>query len=83
MTHHDSGDVFRVISIQVELEGHHLVIVRLQLTLHHPVHFIRELQRRTGSMVMTGACLPSKPASKGKHRSNNTVLCVSKHVSLL
>lgn len=46
MTHHDSSNVFRVISVQVKLEGNHLVIVRLQLTLHHPVHFIRELQRR-------------------------------------
>lgn len=43
MAHHDSSNVFWVISIQVELEGHHLVIVRLQLALHHPVHFIREL----------------------------------------
>lgn len=42
VVHHDSRDVFWVISIQIELEGHHLVIVRLQLTLHHPVHFIRE-----------------------------------------
>lgn len=56
ITHHDSSDVFRVISIQVKLEGHHLVIVRLQLTLHHPVHFIRELHRRTRSMVNDG-CL--------------------------
>lgn len=43
MAHHDSSNVFWVISIQVELEGHHLVIVCLQLALHHPVHFIREL----------------------------------------
>lgn len=45
-TNHDSGDVFGVISIQVELERHHLVIVCLQLALHHPVNFIRELQRQ-------------------------------------
>lgn len=45
MTYHDSSDVLGVVSIQVELEGHHLVIVCLQLTLHHPVHFVRELQR--------------------------------------
>lgn len=80
MTHHDSSDVFGVISIQVKLEGHHLVIVCLQLTLHHPVHFIRELQRRTGSMVMTVYCLPSKTQSKVKQRRNNMFLCVSKHV---
>lgn len=61
MAHHDSSDVFRVISIQVKLEGHHLVIVCLQLTLHHPVHFIRELQRRDGINVV-------------KHRRNN--VCV-------
>lgn len=48
-SHHDSGDVFGIVSVQVELERHHLVVVRLQLTLHHPVHFIRELQRRRGS----------------------------------
>lgn len=45
MTNHDSSNVLWVISIHVELEGHHLVVVCLQLTLHHPVHFIRELQR--------------------------------------
>ncbi len=75
MAHHDSGDVFRVISIQVELEGHHLVVVRLQLTLDHAVHFIRELQRRTGSKATSGVCLPSEV----KHRRNNVVLSRSKH----
>lgn len=64
VTHHDSGDVLRVITIQVELEGNHLVIVGLQLTLHHPINFIRELQRRTGSMVMMFVCLPLKDAEQ-------------------
>lgn len=73
MTHHDSSDVFRVISIQVKLEGHHLVIVCLQLTLHHPVHFIRELQRGTGSMLMTGACWLSETLSTVKHRGEQYV----------
>lgn len=77
-SHHDSSNVFGIVSVQVELEGHHLVIVRLQLTLHHPVHFIRELQRQTGSAVLTGFCLLSKPASKAEHKWDDMFLCVSK-----
>lgn len=50
-SHHDGSDVFGIVSVQVELECHHLVVVRLQLTLHHAVHFIRELQRQTRSVT--------------------------------
>lgn len=78
-SHHDSSNVLGIVSVQVELECHHLVIVRLQLTLHHPVHFIRELQRQTGSTVLTGFCLLSKAASKAAHKRHNMFLCVSKH----
>ena len=66
-SHHDSSDVFGIVSVQVELEGHHLVVVRLQLTLHHPVHFIRELQRHTGSTSLTSFCLLSQLASEAQH----------------
>lgn len=77
--HHDGSDVFGIVSVQVELECHHLVVVRLQLTLHHAVHFIRELQRQTGS-VTAGFCLLPRPASKAEHKRNNTLLCVSTHM---
>lgn len=66
--HHNSSDVVGVISIQIELEGHHLVVVRLQLTLNHSVYFIRELQRQRRSMVMTGVSLSSKMLSNTKGR---------------
>lgn len=37
---HNAGDVFRAVSVQIELERDHFVVVRLKLTLHHAVHFI-------------------------------------------
>lgn len=80
-SHHDGSDVFGIVSVQVELECHHLVIVRLQLTLHHAVHFIRELQRQTGSVTASFRLL-SKPASKAEHKRNSTFLCVSAHMKM-
>lgn len=42
--YHHGCNVLWVVSIQVKLECHHLVVVGLQLTLHHSVHLIRHLE---------------------------------------
>lgn len=42
-SHHGGCNFLWVVPIQVELEGHHLVVVGLQLALHHSVTLVRDL----------------------------------------
>lgn len=42
-SHHGGCNFLRVVPIQVELEGHHLVVVGLQLALHHSVVLVGDL----------------------------------------
>lgn len=42
--YHDLCNLLWVISVQVKLKGHHLTVVSLELTLHDPVHFVRQLE---------------------------------------
>lgn len=54
--HHDSRDFLWVVPVQVELEGHHLVVVGLQLALHHPVILVGDLQ--AAELVSPGSAHP-------------------------
>lgn len=57
--YHVGSDLIRCIPIQVELERHHLVVVRLQLTLHHLVTCVAHIQNgQPGSAgsLLAGAC---------------------------
>lgn len=52
---HDLGDLLRVVSIQVKPEGHHLPVVRLQLTLCYPVApvgYIKDIELRLRELLM-------------------------------
>lgn len=50
--HHIRGNLIRCVPIQVELEGHHLVVVRLQLALHHLVPSIADLEGAPSAPAM-------------------------------
>lgn len=64
-THHDGCDFFRIVPIQVKLEGHHLVVVGLQLALHHPVILVRDLQAAGPASAWEVPARP--PGTHGTH----------------
>lgn len=66
-TYHVGGNLIRCIPIQVELECHHLVVVCLQLTLHHLVTRVANL-RNTGVVRPGRRLLPASHAPTGPPR---------------
>lgn len=60
--HHVRGDLVRSVPVQVKLEGHHLVVVRLQLALHHLVPRVAHLWEADGQITEDAA--PACPGSQ-------------------
>lgn len=70
-TYHVGGNLIRRVSIQVELECHHLVVVCLQLTLHHLVTRVAHLRDtgvvRPGRRLLPASHVPTGPPRLAPH----------------
>lgn len=65
-SHHVGGNLIRGIAIKVKLEGHHLVVMRLQLALDHLVPCVAYLWGLWGSdSGCTGAPKVGHPPATG------------------